>query len=58
MGNGIKFIGQTAFLLCTSLTSIYITDLDAWDAITFEDDTANPLYYGGTLYLNGEEVTE
>ena len=58
MGNGIKSIGQTAFLLCTSLTSIYITDLDAWDAITFEDDTANPLYYGGTLYLNGEEVTE
>ena len=38
--------------------NVYITDLDAWNAITFEDDTANPLYYGATLYLNGEEVTE
>lgn len=54
----ITSIHSQAFQNCTSLMNVYITDLDAWNAITFEDDTANPLYYGATLYLNGEEVTE
>ena len=56
--DSVSNIGYSAFKSCNSLASVYITDLDAWNAITFEDDTANPLYYGGTLYLNGEEVTE
>lgn len=56
--DSVSDIGYSAFKSCNSLASVYITDLDAWNAITFEDDTANPLYYGATLYLNGEEVTE
>ncbi|MBO7218836.1 MAG: leucine-rich repeat domain-containing protein, partial [Clostridia bacterium] len=54
----VTTIGESAFGSCTNLARVNITDLDAWNAITFDDDTSNPLYYGAQLYLNGELVTE
>ena len=58
VGTGIAYIDNLAFASCFNLRSVYITDLDAWNAIVFRHASSNPLYYGGTLYLNGEEVTE
>ncbi len=51
-------IGSSAFYDCTSLKSLYITDLKAWCEIDFGDYVSNPLYYARNLYLNGELVTE
>ena len=55
-------IGSSAFVMGTwndrGPNHVYITDLEAWCGITFEDREANPLWDGATLYLNGEAVTE
>ena len=58
IGNSVTSIGDNAFLNCTSLTSVNISDLEAWCKISFSNATANPLYYGQHLYLNGDEVTD
>ena len=61
----IKEIGFKAFNGCTSLRSVYITNLSAWCGIDFELEglsysysaTGNPLYYAPKLYL-GDELLE
>ena len=52
--NSVTSIGNYAFEYCKSLTRVNITDLEVWCKINFEDEDANPLYYGHNLYLNGE----
>ena len=54
----VTSIGSSAFFGCSNLTGVYISDIAAWCAIEFETFDANPLYYAGNLYLNGELVTE
>ena len=61
----ISSIGASAFSDCTNLIGVYITDISAWCAISFEsEDTlymtcqSNPLYYAKNLYLNGNLVTD
>ena len=66
LGNSIKFISNNAFEVgnydyytgeyTTSLTSVNITDLDAWCNISFVDQSSNPCTYAHHLYLNGEEI--
>ena len=51
-------IGSYAFRNCTSLTSVYITDIAAWCGISFGNSSSNPLCYAKNLYLNGELVTD
>ena len=51
-------IGDDAFYFCSSLTSVYITDLVKWCEFSFSDSSSNPFYYANNLYLNGELVTE
>ena len=58
IGNGVTSIGYDAFSGCTGLTGVYITDIEAWCGISFDNYSANPLYYAGNLYLNGELVTD
>jgi len=53
----VTSIGDYAFYRCDSLEKVNITDLKAWCNISFGDMSANPLYYAGNLYLNGEFVT-
>ena len=50
-------IGSYAFYSCNSLGAVCIEDLAAWCEISFLNVSANPLYYAGNLYLNGELVT-
>ena len=60
IGNGVTSIGNYAFRNCDSLEAVHITDIGKWAAIdfdgTFGSCYANPLYYAGNLYLNGELV--
>ena len=58
----VTSIGYYAFEGCTGLDNyydcgVYITDIAAWCAIEFGGQHANPLYNGGSLFLNGEHVT-
>lgn len=56
--NGITSIGNNAFNGCESLTGVYIKDIDIWSNISFDSEKSNPLFYGNSLYLNDELVTE
>ncbi len=53
----ITAIDAVAFEGCTGLTEVHISDLVTWCNINFGNAYANPLYYAGNLYLNGEKVT-
>ena len=44
-------VGLYAFEGCTALEGVYVTDLDAWLSIDFQDKTANPLSNGADLYV-------
>ena len=55
----VKEIGSYVFSGCNNLDAVYITDIAAWCAIDFADNsTSNPLCYAENLYLNGRLVTE
>jgi len=41
----LKTVGQGAFGSCPSLAYVDIPDLSSWAMITFNNYTANPLYY-------------
>ena len=50
--------GANVFSYCSNLMEVNISDLSAWCKIKFSDDSCNPLYNFGYLYLNGELLTE
>ena len=54
----INYMYDAAFMGCTNLASVHITDLAAWCAIDFRFILTSPLFYGARLYLNGEEITD
>ncbi len=59
IGNSVTSIGGSAFEIENgSMTRVDISDITAWCNIEFEDWCANPLNSGGSLYLNGYELTE
>ena len=51
-------IGDDAFWGCRKLEAVYITDLEAWCRIYFENYESNPLSRGAALYLKGELLTD
>ena len=57
IGNSVTRIANYTFEGCGSLGSVYIADIGKWAEINFGNLYANPLYYAGNLYLNGELVT-
>ena len=56
--SSITHIASDAFLDCTSLARVYISDLAVWCEIAFDDLISSPFYYGAALYLNGERITD
>ncbi len=56
--NSVNFMGWAAFDGCSSLTSVHISDLEAWCKIVFCLANSNPLYDAEHLYLNGEEIRD
>ena len=54
----LNTIGTDAFTGCTSLDSIHIGNLKTWCGIDFDNDQANPINNGATLYVDGEKITE
>ena len=57
--DSVESIGEYAFYNCTGLNSVYYTgDIAGWCGISFGDSQANPLYYAGKLYIDGQLVTD
>ena len=56
--DSVTEIGYSVFYNCKSLTRVNISNLSAWFKIDFGNYSANPLYYGAKLYLNGNELTD
>ncbi len=56
--DSVASIGIDAFSRCSGLKEVHISDVAAWCKIDFADYLANPLSYAGSLYLNGELVTD
>lgn len=57
IGNSVTSIGSNAFSGCTNLKRVNISNLGAWCGFQFESETDNPLHYAGSLYLDGQELT-
>lgn len=56
--SSITSMGQYAFLSCSGLTKVNITDLAKWCKISFTSESSNPIYYAKHLYLNDVEITD
>lgn len=54
--SSLKSIGEYAFYGCTSVERVNITNTEKWCGINFGNAYSNPLYYSGSLYLDGEPV--
>ncbi len=51
-------VGSEAFYQSSKLKRINISDIDSWCGIAFANYDSNPLYYSGSLYVDGECVNE
>ncbi len=58
IGSGVTSIGSSAFDSCSRLNAVYITDLAKWCGISFNNYSANPIYYAHNLYLNNVLITD
>ena len=56
IGASVSSIGRNAFYGCTNLERVDINNLESWFKISFDDEYANPLYYGHYLNLNNQEL--
>ncbi len=54
--NSVYSIRTDAFIGCSGLTRVNISDLNAWCNISFSNDNSNPLYLSHHIYLNGAEI--
>ncbi len=54
----VTSVGESAFNGCDGLTGVYISSVEAWCKISFDNSEANPLVYAGDLYLNDALITE
>ncbi len=56
--NGVTSIGEDAFYYCSGLTKAEFASIESLCKISFENYSANPLYYAKHLYINGQEVID
>ena len=55
--SGTVSFDSNSFSGCTGLTGVYARSAYNWLQNSFADETANPLYYAGKLYLNNALAT-
>lgn len=56
ISRGVTSIGNAAFYACDNLNKVNISDITSWCGISFGDETANPLHFAKSLFIDGEEV--
>ncbi len=56
--DSVTSIGANAFKKCTNLSTVFISDLNSWSNIDFENADANPMCYADDLYLNNKLLTD
>ena len=56
--SSVTNIEYKAFEGCENIASVYIQNISDWLNISFGDETSNPLYYDGSLYLNENLLTD
>lgn len=54
----VEKIGESAFSNYRELASVYITSLEAWCHINYNNLNDNPMWVAEKLFLNDEEITE
>ena len=54
--NSVTSIGSSAFLGCSGLKAVNISDIAAWCGISFSNEESNPFYISKHLYVNGSEI--
>ncbi len=57
----LKTIHESAFLYCDGLDTVYVDSIENWCNIEFTesyDNSANPLRYADSLYVDGELLTQ
>ena len=55
---GSKTVHNDAFFGCTNLKNMHTQDLGLWCKMSFSNQTANPLRFAESFYVNGTLVTE
>ena len=58
MPKSLTSVGSNAFNKCTELTGVYITDLEGWCGVSFENANSNPVTFAKNLYLDGKPVEQ
>jgi carbon monoxide dehydrogenase subunit G len=54
----IGYIDESAFSGCSNLDIVYISSIESWLKIGFDNATANPLANANHLFINGKEVND
>ena len=56
IGNAVTGISKYSFSNCDNLTSLYVTSIDSYLNIQFDDYTSCPMYYANKLYINNKRA--
>lgn len=54
----VTSVGKKAFSDCNALGFVYISDIEAWCNIKFDDMDSNPTRYANRLFLNNKEIID
>lgn len=54
----VKEIRGCAFLYCNHIQEVHIKDIASWSSVQFNSFSANPLYQGARLFVDGCEAHE
>lgn len=56
--DSIGSIGEDAFWECNGLKKVYVSSIEDWCKIKFENTFSNPINYGSKIYIDGELATD
>ncbi len=57
IGNKVANIGENAFYGCNRIEKVYISDIESYLNINFQNKNSTPMIYADKLYLNNKRVT-